>query len=172
MATMWKSVMNYLGLGPDDEYVDDGVEAAQPASVSAARVAPPEPPEPTVSAVRPLAREPEQAPAPTPPAPRARPGVVRPILPPTASAKPAAVAPDSFNQAQEVADKYLSGTPVTLELKGADRELSRRLVDFSSGLCYGTKGQMERMTSQVYLLTPSGVEVSAEERRRLQERTR
>ena len=50
-----------------------------------------------------------------------------------------------------------------------ERDLSRRLVDFASGLCYGMRGSMERVTNQVYLLTPSNVEVSAEEKRRLRE---
>ena len=57
-----------------------------------------------------------------------------------------------------------------MNLQGADRDLSRRLIDFASGLCYGLGGQMERVGNQVYLLTPANVEVSADERRRLQER--
>ena len=46
-------------------------------------------------------------------------------------------------------------------------ELSRRIIDFASGVCYGGAGQMERITHQVYLLTPSDVEVSDEDRRYL-----
>jgi cell division inhibitor SepF len=57
-----------------------------------------------------------------------------------------------------------------MNLQGADRDLSRRLIDFASGLCYGLGGQMERVANQVYLLTPTNVEVSPEERRRLHER--
>ena len=57
-----------------------------------------------------------------------------------------------------------------VNLQGVDRELSRRLIDFSSGLTYGLGGAMERVAEQVFLLTPSTVEVSAEEKRRLQER--
>ncbi len=101
--------------------------------------------------------------------PRPRPQVVRPIAV-TPNAKPYVVVPSSFNQAQEVADKYKNGQPVIMNLQDADRELSRRLIDFSSGLCYGLGGQMERLANQVYLLTPTNVEVSAEERRRLHER--
>lgn len=101
--------------------------------------------------------------------PRPRPQVVRPIAV-TPNAKPFVVVPESFNQAQEVADKFKNGQPVIMNLQDADRELSRRLIDFSSGLCYGLGGQMERLANQVYLLTPTNVEVSAEERRRLHER--
>lgn len=101
--------------------------------------------------------------------PRPRPQVVRPIAV-TPNAKPHVVVPTSFNQAQEVADKFKGNQPVVMNLLEGDRELSRRLIDFASGLCYGLGGQMERLANQVYLLTPSSVEVSAEERRRLHER--
>ncbi len=77
----------------------------------------------------------------------------------------------SFNEAQEVADKYMAGVPVIVNLQGLERELSRRLVDFASGLCYGLRGQMEKVTNQVYLLTPSDVQVSDEDKRRLQQHT-
>jgi cell division inhibitor SepF len=95
--------------------------------------------------------------------------VVRPVAM-TASAKPHVVSPTSFNHAQEVADKFKASQPVILNLQGVDRDLARRLIDFSSGLCYGLGGHMEKVAHQVYLLTPTNVEVSAEERRRLQER--
>ena len=104
-----------------------------------------------------------------PTAARPRPQVVRPIAV-TPNAKPYVVMPTSFNQAQEVADKYKGSQPVIMNLQGADRDLSRRLIDFASGLCYGLGGQMERVANQVYLLTPTNVEVSPEERRRLHER--
>ncbi len=94
---------------------------------------------------------------------------VRP-LPATAKAKPHVVQPHSFTEAQDVADRFKGNQPVIINLQGADRDLARRLIDFASGLCYGLGGQMERVADQVYLLTPSDVEVSDEERRRLQER--
>ena len=94
--------------------------------------------------------------------------MVRPLQP-VSSAKPYVVAPTSFNQAQEVADKLKANQPVIVNLQNVDRDLSRRIIDFASGLCYGIGGQMERVANQVFLLTPSNVEVSAEERRRLQE---
>jgi cell division inhibitor SepF len=99
---------------------------------------------------------------------RSRGGVVRPL--PTGSTKPFVVDPSSFNDAQEVADKFKVNVPVILNLQGVERDLSRRIIDFASGLCYGLGGQMERVANQVYLLTPSDVEVSLEERRRLRER--
>ena len=80
------------------------------------------------------------------------------------------VLPRSFNDAQQIADRFKDSVPVILNLQSADTELSNRLIDFASGLCYGLGGQMERVANHVYLLTPIDVEVSPEERRRLRER--
>ena len=102
------------------------------------------------------------------PAARPRPTVVRPLS--VASAKPHVVAPASFTDAQEVADEFKRNVPVIVNLQGVERDLMRRIIDFSSGLCYGLSGQMERVANHVYLLTPSDVEVSVEERRRWRDR--
>jgi len=95
--------------------------------------------------------------------------VVKPV-PMAANAKPHVVRPSSFNQAQAVADAYKVNQPVIMDLQDTDRDLARRLIDFASGLCYGLGGQMERLDTQVYLLTPTNVTVSDEERRRLRDR--
>ena len=99
---------------------------------------------------------------------RGRAGIVRSMA--GVTTKPFVVGPTSFNDAQDVADKFKVNVPVILNLQGVDRDLSRRIIDFASGLCYGLGGQMERVANQVYLLTPNDVEVSPEERRRLRER--
>ena len=93
-------------------------------------------------------------------------GVVRPL---PSVARPHVVTPRSFNDVQEVADTFKRNQPVILNLQGVDRDLSRRLIDFGSGLCYGLEGDMERVTDQVFLLTPHGAEVSDDDRRRIRE---
>jgi cell division inhibitor SepF len=80
------------------------------------------------------------------------------------------VIPRSFNDAQQIADRFKGSMPVILNLQGADQELSKRLIDFTSGLTYALDGGMQRVADKVFLLTPRNVEVSAEERQRLIER--
>jgi cell division inhibitor SepF len=77
------------------------------------------------------------------------------------------VAPKSFNDVQDVADKFKDSIPVILNLQSTDTDLSKRLIDFSSGLTYALDGGMQRIADKVFLLTPHNVEVSAEERARL-----
>ncbi len=80
------------------------------------------------------------------------------------------VIPRSFNDAQQIADKFKESIPVILNLQSTDGELSKRLIDFTSGLTYALNGGMQRVADKVFLLTPRNVEVSAEERARLLER--
>ena len=80
------------------------------------------------------------------------------------------VLPRSFNDAQQIADKFKHSIPVILNLQNADTELSKRLIDFASGLTYALDGGMQRVADKVFLLTPRNVEVSAEQRAQLLER--
>ncbi len=192
---MWRKAMVYLGLGDDAEYDEYGREYGDEPERGASRDRAPSRPQPGapastssstyadeptgIGSVRPIntrggdprdAGDVGQTVAPSSVGQvRPRPQVVRP-MPVMPNAKPFVVMPTSFNQAQDVADKYKGSQPVIMNLQGADRDLSRRLIDFASGLCYGLGGQMERVANQVYLLTPTNVEVSPEERRRLHER--
>jgi cell division inhibitor SepF len=80
------------------------------------------------------------------------------------------VSPNSFNDAQEVADRFKRGVPVILNLQSTEAELSKRLIDFASGLTYALDGGMQKIADKTFLLTPRNVEVSAEERARLIEK--
>ena len=80
------------------------------------------------------------------------------------------VLPRSFNDAQQVADRFKEGVPVILNLQASDAELSKRLIDFASGLTYALDGGMQRIADKVFLLTPRNVELSAEDRARMLER--
>ncbi len=80
------------------------------------------------------------------------------------------VTPYSFNDAQEVADKFKQDTPVILNLQTTDSELAKRLIDFTSGLTYALGGGMQKIADKTFLLTPRNVEVSAEEKARLVEK--
>ena len=148
MAAMWRRAMVYLGL-VDEPEDDDGVGLAS-------RAADPGP------NVRPMSRE--DGPA----APR--PSVVRTMPSASTAARVHVVEPRGFNDAQEVGDRLKANQPVILNLQGLDRDLQRRLIDFSSGLAYALGGSMSRVADQVFLLTPSNVEVSQEEKERLQAR--
>jgi cell division inhibitor SepF len=80
------------------------------------------------------------------------------------------VIPKSFNDAQQVADRFKDSIPVVLNLQGTDTDLAKRLIDFASGLTYALDGGMQRIADKVFMLTPRNVEISAEERAQLIEK--
>jgi len=80
------------------------------------------------------------------------------------------VVPKSFNDAQQIADKFKDSIPVILNLQASETDLSKRLIDFASGLTYALDGGMQRIADKVFMLTPRNVEISAEERARLIEK--
>jgi cell division inhibitor SepF len=163
---MLHKAMVYLGL-TDDEFEDYDYEEPAAAPSPQRRYA--AEPEPAVTAVRPMAREMPQAEASNGVTVTPRPAVVRPITP-MHGAKVHVVAPGRFADAQEIGDRFKNGQPVIVNLGANDRELSRRMIDFCSGVTYALSGSMDKVADQVFLLTPSNVEVSAEEKRRLHER--
>ena len=138
----------YLGLAEDDEYDDQYYdELAEPEL------------EPAPARRAPVRRIDDRARAP-------RDGVVRPI---SAGSRFHLVQPTAFNDVQEVGDKYREGFSVLMNLQAADPDLRRRLVDFASGLAYALGGTLQPVAERVFLVTPPGVQVSAEERRRFLE---
>ena len=169
MASFVQRALMYLGLKDIDEeedYDGDEEEAAEPAPSRVRQSAYPEPvPQRVpVASVRPLARE-EGREVQTP---VARGAVVRPFVTQRQS-KPQVVAPARFSDAQEIGDMVKSNMPVIVNLQASEKDLARRMIDFCSGLTYAVGGSMEKVAESVFLLTPSNVEVSLEERQRLQE---
>jgi cell division inhibitor SepF len=174
MAQFMRKAMVYLGLvdmDEDEEYDDEPVEDhAMSARRSAAYTDPPQPApqEFTSATVRPLPREEARDVPATYSANRST--VVRPLVTRTATKEVSVVAPIRFSDAQEIGDLVKAGSPVIVNLQASERDLARRMIDFCSGVTYALGGSMKKAADQVFLLTPSNVEVSAEERQRLSER--
>ena len=103
-------------------------------------------------------------------APRRRARNLRPVSESGADVQVHFVTPRNFNDAQEVADRFKRNVPVILNLQSTGSDLSKRLIDFSSGLTYAMDGGMQKIADKTFMLTPANVEVSAEEKARLVEK--
>jgi len=77
------------------------------------------------------------------------------------------VEPRNFNDAKEIGDRLRIDSPVIMNLQQVEPDLAKRLVDFASGLTYGLSGSIQKVAERVFLLSPQGVEVSAEETQRI-----
>ena len=182
-----KKTMVYLGL-LDDEYDEyDDLEDRAPRGFSAATRVEPRAPEydqadefsggmsrvrtiPRESAVPSQTRPQPSNVAPRPQAVRAMPVDTTISAMPAATARVHVVAPSRFGDAKEIADRLKDSRPVIVNLQNAERDLQRRMIDFCSGVTYALSGEMEKVADQVFLLAPSNVKVSDEERQRLADR--
>jgi cell division inhibitor SepF len=68
----------------------------------------------------------------------------------------------SYQDARKVAEAFRAGNPVILNCSAMAEEDRKRIVDFASGLIFGNRGTIERVTNNVFLLSPSDVVVQEE----------
>ncbi len=171
MASFMQKALQYLGLKDieDEDFYDDE-DAGEQAGSQGRTTYPDQGPDMAasgpVATVRPLVRDEGRSMV---NGGRQSSSVVRPIVAQRHS-KPQVVTPTRFSDAQEIGDLVKANHPVIVNLQASERDLARRMIDFCSGLTYALSGSMEKVAEQVFLLTPSNVEVSAEDRQRLQER--
>jgi cell division inhibitor SepF len=159
-SDLWNRTLVYFGIAEDDEWDEDGYTTNEQLEESYRRR--------DRQNVRRLPSTPEDEWT-ADEAPERQPTRLRRVDP-GPPAKVHLVVPRSFNDAQQIADRFKSQIPVILNLQNADTDLSKRLIDFASGLTYALDGSMQRVADKVFLLTPRNVELSAEERARALER--
>jgi cell division inhibitor SepF len=164
-SDLWSRTLVYFGIAEDEEWDEDGYQTNEQLEEDYRRR--------DRKNVRRLPSSQmadewpsEDAP---PPSRRERSSRLRSVDAPP-PAKVHLVVPRTFNDAKQIADRFKAQIPVILNLQGADTELSKRLIDFASGLTYALDGSMQRVADKVFLLTPRDVELSAEERARAMER--
>ncbi len=186
MAGFFKKALDYLGLD-DDEYQDYDPYEDQQQLASRRQAAPAPEPEPAPSMVYPRqsghggpalgssgvgvvvhSGSSETGGAGVAAQPRSISPAVRTITP-TRSPKVHVCVPDGFGEAQDIGERFRSGQAVVINLRDTDRDASKRLVDFASGLAFGLNGEIKKIEDRVFLLRPLSVEVSADEQRRLRD---
>ncbi|MFI6346014.1 cell division protein SepF [Streptomyces sp. NPDC050560] len=64
-----------------------------------------------------------------------------------------------FADAREVAETLMAEVPVLLDLSGAETDVAKRVLDFSSGVVFGLGSAMHRVERNVFLLAPRGTEI-------------
>lgn len=79
--------------------------------------------------------------------------------------------PRSYKEARTIGEHYRDGQPVIINLTELDAADAKRLVDFAAGLAFALRGQIDKVTNRVFLLTPADVEVSADDARKLAQRS-
>ena len=93
-------------------------------------------------------------------------GTVRSVRPVNSlDRQPEVLAPHSFDDAKALADHIRERTPVVLNLREAEPDLVRRIVDFATGLTYALDGSMRKIGTGVILVLPPRITLGREEKR-------
>jgi cell division inhibitor SepF len=166
-SDLWNRTLVYFGIAEDEEWDDDDLQTSEQQLEESYRRRDRQNVRRLPSSVEAEGWESEESPEPQPR--RERSSRLRSVSAP-APAKVHLVQPRAFNDAKQIADRFKAQIPVIINLQSADTELSKRLIDFASGLTYALDGSMQRVADRVFLLTPRDVELSAEERARAMER--
>ncbi len=102
--------------------------------------------------------EPPQAPSYSEPAPR-RSGNKVVNIHATTQLSVVLVKPERFDDASSVADHLNAKRTVVLNLESTNKDVSRRLIDFLSGVAYANNGQIKRVANSTYIITPYNVDI-------------
>ena len=78
--------------------------------------------------------------------------------------------PNSFEEAQNIADQLKSRRPVSVNLENAEKMLAKRIVDFISGTTYALNGNMQKVGNGIFLFVPNNVDISGEMRNELKDK--
>ena len=72
------------------------------------------------------------------------------------------IRPSSMDDARDICDMLLSGRAVVINLEGVQVDLAQRIIDFSSGACYSIDGNLQKISSYIFIITPSNIELTGE----------
>ena len=72
--------------------------------------------------------------------------------------------PERFaEETRTIADELLKSYTVVLNLEDTDKDNSRRILDFLSGVAYAKVGKIKRIATNTYIITPCNVDITGEE---------
>jgi cell division inhibitor SepF len=77
----------------------------------------------------------------------------------TAQLQVVLVKPERFEDASSIADHLNQKRTLVLNLESTNKDVSRRLVDFLSGVAYANNGQIKRVANSTFIITPYNVDV-------------
>ncbi len=72
------------------------------------------------------------------------------------------IKPSNVEEAREISDTLLSGRAVVLNLEGLHVDIAQRIIDFASGSCYSINGNLQKISSYIFIITPESVDISGD----------
>jgi len=84
--------------------------------------------------------------------------------------KVAIAEPHEFEEVQMIGDDFKENIPVIINLQNTNQDLSKRIIDFCSGLTYALGGSIKKVADRVFLITPQNTLVTSKEKEILREK--
>ncbi len=161
MSSLFSKAMVYLGLVDEDQIESDSSEPVPAVA-----------PTPSQRGLDPISQGRRVEPPPTSRAANVPQSRRVPSAPQVSGVQPVEIQSDilvveEFTDARLLADRIRDRTPVVMDMRTADADLVRRIIDFSSGLIYALEGSMRRVGDGLIAVLPPRVTLSRDEKRRL-----
>lgn len=140
---LWESVKNIMSIPEEDEFDEEPEQEVEEKAKK---------PEPQESAFRKSESAPRvfQGGKKTVSYANAQPGTAMQVV---------LARPERFEDASAIADHLKEKKSVVLNLEAADRDVSRRIVDFLSGAAYYSNGNIRKVANSTFIIVPAGVDV-------------
>lgn len=72
------------------------------------------------------------------------------------------IKPHSMEDAREITETLLANCTVVLNMEGLEVDIAQRIIDFASGSCYAVDGNLQKISSFIFIITPSSVDISGD----------
>ncbi len=72
------------------------------------------------------------------------------------------IKPVNVEDSREITDTLLAERTVVLNLEGLDVDIAQRIIDFTSGSCYAIKGNLQKISHYIFIITPPSVDISGD----------
>ena len=72
------------------------------------------------------------------------------------------VRPTSVEDAREITETLLNGRTVFLNMEGLNVEIAQRIIDFTSGSCFAISGNLQKVSTYIFIITPANVDISGD----------
>ncbi len=157
---LFDGMLNFLKLEPDDddEFYDDGFEIeekqSKPAPARTTAGSPVEAREPEPFAERRTKEKPQNK-----------------VTPMRTSSRRTQVAggmevcvikPTSFDDSNEITETLLANRTVILNVEGLNMDIAQRIIDFTCGSCFAIHGNLQKISSYIFIVTPENVDISGD----------
>ena len=72
------------------------------------------------------------------------------------------IRPHTMEDAREITETLLAECTVVLNVEGLELEIAQRIIDFASGSCYAIDGNLQKISSYIFIITPASVDISGD----------